>query len=101
MFSRDELSLLSSLEAEYSILVSNGHDIHLKSRLTGHEWIIISPYDGSDCEILHRHSARYPFHHQRGRYASLESAMKYITSHDEWCCEKEKQRNEKRVPISN
>ena len=88
MFSRDELSLLSSLGPRYSIIVSNGHDIHLKSYLTGHEWIIISPYDGSACEILHRHSERYSFHQQRGRYSSLESAIDYIHNHDIWYYDK-------------
>ena len=84
MFNQDELCLLSSLEDEYTILISNGHDVRLRSRLTGHEWIIISPYDGSACEILHRHSERYSFHQQRGRYSSLESAIDYIHNHDIW-----------------
>ena len=91
MFSRDELSLLrSSLGGEYSILVSNGHDIHLRSCLTGHEWIIISPYDGSACALLHRHSMRVSFHHQQGRYGSLFSALEYIVRHDTWYHEKQR-----------
>ena len=86
MFSRKEMSSLLLLIEQYDILISNAHDIRMRSTMTGHEWIIISPYDGSACEILHRHSARYPFHHQRGRYVSLESAMDYIRRHDEWYC---------------
>lgn len=82
MFCREEL--LSLRDLNYAILVSNGHDVRLKSRLTGHEWIIISPYDGSSCEILHRHSAGSPFHHQQGRYGSLSSALDYIRQHDAW-----------------
>ena len=86
MFSRNELNLLHNLklEEEYIVLVENGHDVHLYSRMTGHEWIVISPYDGSTCEILHRHSVRYPFHHQRGKYASLVLAFDYIRKHDTW-----------------
>ena len=90
MFSRNDEQLLRSLRAEYSILVSNGHDIHLKSCLTGHEWIIISRYDSSACEILHRHLSRYLFHHQRGQYSSLESAIDYICRHDIWYYNKKK-----------
>ena len=86
MFCREEL--LSLRDLNYAILVSNGHDVRLKSRLTGHEWIIISPYDKRCCEILHRHSAGSPFHHQRGRYESLSAALDYIRQHDAWFCEK-------------
>ena len=88
MFNQDELCLLSSLEDEYTILISNGHDVRLRSRLTGHEWIIFSPYGINSCQILHRHSNRTPFHHQRGRYGSLFSALEYIMRHDIWYHEK-------------
>ena len=91
MFCREEFQYLKDLEG-YSVLVSNGHDVRLKSLLTGHEWIIISPYDGSSCEILHRHSVRSPYHHQRGRYGSLSSAFDYIRQHDAWFYEKMKLR---------
>ncbi len=91
MFCREELLSLRDLD-EYAVLVSNGHDIRLKSCLTGHEWIIISPYDGSSCEILHRHSPDGPFHHQRGQYKSLSSALDYIRRHDAWFCEKTRHR---------
>lgn len=85
MFSRNDLCLLHNLKSEeYIVLVENGHDVHLYSRMTGHEWIVISPYGGSVCEILHRHSVRYPFHHQRGKYASLVLAFDYIRKHDTW-----------------
>ena len=90
MFSRDELLLLRTLEQEYVVLIANYHDVRLRSYLTGHEWIVISPYDGSLCEILHRHSVRYTFHHQRGRYPSLVSALDYIYKHDLWYSKKER-----------
>jgi len=86
MFNKKEMSSLLLLVKQYDILICNAHDIRMRSTMTGHEWIIISPYDGSACEILHRHSVRYPFHHQRGRYKSLASAMDYIRRHDEWYC---------------
>ena len=84
MFSRDDLFLLRTLEQEYAVLIANCHDIRLRSNLTGHEWIVVSPYDGSSCEILHRHSGRDSFHHQRGQYSSLSSALEYIQRHDQW-----------------
>ena len=84
MFGRDDLVPLSSLNQEYNIIVCNGHDIRIRCRITGHEWIIVSPYDGGPCEILHRHSARDPFHRQQGRYSSLSSALEYIQGHDKW-----------------
>ena len=83
MFLRSELDLVCSLRDEYKILICNAHDIRLLSLLTGHEWIIISPYDGSSCEILHRHTVRDPFHYQR-KYSSLASAIGYIRKHDIW-----------------
>lgn len=84
MLRQGEIDLVYSLLKEYEILVCNAHDVRLRSLLTGHEWIIISPYDGSSCEILHRHSDQSPFHHQQGRYGSFSSALDYIKSHDVW-----------------
>ena len=84
MLQRDELKSVYSLKDEYQILICNAHDVRLQSRVTGHEWIIISPYDGSACEILHRHSSRYAFHHQRGKYLSMQAALAYIKEHDNW-----------------
>lgn len=89
MFSRDELLSLDMLRQDYSILVSNGHDIRMRSRITGHEWVIISPYDGGPCEILHRHSCRDPFHHQKGRYPTLLESLAYIKNHDAWYSQKQ------------
>lgn len=91
MLQRDEIDMVYSLKDRYRILICNAHDIRLRSLLTGHEWIIISPYDGSICEILHRHSSRYPFHHQRGQYESLSCALDYISKHDVWFNNKHKQ----------
>ena len=84
MLQRDDIELVYSLRKKYKILICNAHDVHLQSLLTGHEWVIVSPYDGNLCEILHRHSARDPFHRQRGRHVSLTSALDYIQSHDTW-----------------
>ena len=88
MLQRDELEIIYSLKKDYQILICNAHDIRLRSLLTGHEWIIISPYDGSSCEILHRHSYRDPFHHQKGRYSTLSESLTYIKDHDAWCVRK-------------
>ena len=90
MFRLDELAIVCALRDSYRILICNAHDVHLQSLLTRHEWIIISPYDGSSCEILHRHSPDGPFHHQRGQYKSLSSALDYIRQHDTWFCEKKR-----------
>ena len=49
---------------------------------------IVSPYDGSSCEILHRHSSRDPFHHQKGQYPCLSRALDYIIKHDRWYIKK-------------
>lgn len=84
MFRQDELDLVYSLKDDYQVLICNAHDIRLRSKTTGHEWIVISPYDGSACEILHRHSVRNSFHHQRGQYDSIMSAIEYIKRHDQW-----------------
>jgi hypothetical protein len=84
------INLTYSLQTEYVILILNEHDIKLRSRLTGHEWIIVSPYDGSSCEILHRHSDRDSFHHQKGQHSCLSKALDYIRSHDCWYSKKER-----------
>ncbi len=82
MFSNSDITLL--MQSSYGIIQINHHDATLHSELTGHDWIIISYYDASDCYILHRHSAKYPFHRQRGRYKSLEDALGYIDHHEKW-----------------
>lgn len=89
MFSHNDLLSLNLLRQDYHILVSNGHDIRMRSRITGHEWVIISPYDGGPCEILHRHSCRDPFHHQKGRYPTLLESLAYIKNHDAWYSQKQ------------
>ena len=94
MFSRNDLLLLNTLkQGDYTILVFNGHDIHLRSLLTGHEWIVVSPYDNSACEIRHRHSMRDPFHIQPGRFSSLSASLSYIINHDKWWYEKMAKKN--------
>lgn len=84
MFNKKEMSSLLLLAEQYDILICNAHDIRLRSKTTNHEWIIISPYDNSSNVILHRHSRRNSFHHQRGLHDSLTSALEYIHMHDEW-----------------
>ena len=88
MFSHNDLLSLNLLRQDYHILVSNGHDIRMRSRITGHEWVIISPYNRGPCEILHRHSCRDSFHHQKGRYPTLLEALAYIKDHDAWYSQK-------------
>lgn len=84
MLRQSELDLVYLLREEYEILICNAHDVHLQSKLSGHEWVIISPYAGGPCEIMHRHSARDPFHRQQGRYKSFTLALDYIRGHDQW-----------------
>ena len=84
MLRRDEIDLVHSLKEEYHVIICNAHDIRMRSLLTGHEWIVISPYDGGSCEVLHRHSSDSPFHRQRGRYGSFQLALDYIKKHDAW-----------------
>ena len=84
MFSQNDLELLTNIQDYYIILHVNGHDIHLYSRITSHEWIIISPYDNSACVIRHRHSVKDSFHIQSGRYSSLNASLQYIIKHDNW-----------------
>ncbi len=88
MFSKTELNLIQTLDREYNILIKNGHDIRLRSRVSGHDWIIITAYNDSRCEILHRHSEKDPFHYQRGRFSSLSDACDYIKGHDYWYAKK-------------
>ena len=49
-----------------------------------YEWIVVSNYETPDCYILHRHSRRYPFHRQQGKYKDLKEALCYIANHDSW-----------------
>lgn len=82
MISDSDITLL--LQSPYSILQINHHDITFHSERTGHDWIIVSHYDSSECYILHRHSRRDPYHIQKGNYKSLKDALKYIDRHEEW-----------------
>ena len=82
MFSKTDLEYLH--EQPYDILQQNNHDVTIHSRTTDHEWTILSNYETPDCYILHRHSRRYPFHRQRGRYKDLKEALTYIANHDVW-----------------
>ena len=82
MFSKADLEYLDELP--YDIIRLNNHDATIHSRITDHEWIVVSYYDTSDCYILHRHSRRYPFHRQQGRYKDLKESLDYIVDHDEW-----------------
>ena len=80
MFYPEELNSIN--RRKYDVLISNGHDCRMRSRLTGHEWVVISDYNGMSCMILHRNSGRDGFHRQRGTYPSLEAALDYIMRHD-------------------
>lgn len=82
MFSKTDLEYLH--DQPYDILQQNNHDVLIHSHTTDHEWIVVSNYESPDCYILHRHSRRYPFHRQRGRYKDLKEALTYISNHDNW-----------------
>ena len=82
MFSNSDITRLR--QSPYAIIQINHHDVTLHSELTGHDWIIISYYDSSDCYILHRHSQREPYHRQKGNYRSLNEALGYIAKHEKW-----------------
>ena len=82
MFSDLDISHLR--QSPYSIIQINNHDVTFHSKLTGHDWIIISYYDSSDCYILHRHSRIDPYHRQKGNYRTLNDALTYISGHEEW-----------------
>lgn len=82
MFSNSDITRLR--QSPYGIIQINHHDVTLHSELTGHDWIIVSYYDVSDCYILHRHSGREPYHRQKGKYKSLNEALGYIAKHEKW-----------------
>ena len=83
MFSKEELKLIAEIGKEYRVIRLNGHDVHLHSLSTGHDWIVMSNYADEQCIIMHRHSDRYPYHRQHGHYASVWDALVYIRQHDE------------------
>ena len=80
----DEPGIKRLKNSSYEILRLNHHDTTIHSQRTGHDWIIVSSYDRSDCYILHRHSRRYPYHRQKGHYRSLKDALSYIDHHEVW-----------------
>ena len=83
MFSKKDLAeIILRTGKEYNVIRSYWHDVHLHSLLTGHDWIIMSNYADEQCIIMHRHSDRYPYHRQRGHYASIWDALDYIRMHD-------------------
>ena len=84
MFTREDLASMKSNYLKCIILQLNHHDVTLHSPVTGHDWIIVSNYKGPDCYILHRHSGKYPYHRQQGRFKSLKDALGYIDRHEEW-----------------
>lgn len=55
MFSKKDLAeLISRVGKEYRVIRLNGHDVHLHSLSTGHDWIIMSNYADEQCIIMHR-----------------------------------------------
>ena len=82
MFSDSDITRLR--QSPYGITQINRHDVTLHSELTGHDWIIVSYYDSSECYILHRHSRRDPYHRQKGNYKTLKDALDYIIRHEKW-----------------
>ena len=75
-------------KSSYTVIQSNHHDVTLHSSVTGHDWIIVSNYETRGCYILHRHSAKDPYHRQQGTYKSLEEALEYINRHEKWFASK-------------
>lgn len=82
MFSKNDIEKLK--ESPYMVIRSNHHDVTIHSDRTGHDWILVSNYENHGCYILHRHSARYPYHRQEGSYKSLSEALEYINNHENW-----------------
>ena len=82
MFSRIDIDQLK--QSPYVMIQINHHDATIHSSRTGHDWIIVSNYETPGCYLLHRHSARDPYHRQRGTYKSLEDALGYIDHHEKW-----------------
>ena len=82
MFSRIDIDQLK--QSPYVMIQINHHDATIHSSRTGHDWIIVSNYETLGCYLLHRHSARDPYHRQRGTYKSLEDALGYIEHHEKW-----------------
>ena len=80
----DEPGIERLKNSSYEILRLNHHDVTFHSKLTGHDWIIVSYYGSSECYILHRHSRRDSYHRQKGTYKSLKAALKYIDGHEVW-----------------
>ena len=86
MFSKNDMDYLRHYASQFIVYQMNFHDITIHSVATGHDWIIISSYESSECIILHRHSQRDVYHRQKGHYHSLKAALDYMTDHDEWFC---------------
>ena len=82
MFSKMDIDYLK--RSSYDMIRINHHDATIHSNRTGHDWIVVSNYETPGCYLLHRHSARYPYHRQRGMYKSLGEALLYIDHHEEW-----------------
>ena len=87
MFSKVDIRYLRESTSRFTVQQLNGHDVTLHSDETGHDWMIVSNYEGADCYILHRHCRRYPYHRQRGQYGSLSEALDYIIGHERWYVE--------------
>lgn len=86
MFSTSDLAVLATADFKklYDVRIVNAHDISLHSRISDHDWMVISNYATSSCHIMHRHSDRDPYHRQQGSYKSLQDALVYIRQHDIW-----------------
>ena len=82
MFNKIDIDQLK--QSPYVMIQINHHDATIHSSRTGHDWIIVSNYETLGCYLLHRHSARDPYHRQRRTYKSLEDALGYIEHHEKW-----------------
>ena len=86
MFSDCDLEFVK--ESAYEVRQANHHDVTLHSRLTGHDWVIVTNYAAPNCYLLHRHSTGQPYHRQCGQFDSLTEAPRYIDGHEKWAVSK-------------
>lgn len=82
MFEEMDMEMLR--QSPYKIIRMNHHDATIHSDRTGHDWAIVSNYETPGCYLRHRHSARYPYHRQKGTFRNMKEALDYIDSHEDW-----------------
>ncbi len=96
MFTDSDLAILKTPDVtdQFAVLIANAHDVTLHSKVTGHDWLIVSNYSDPSCRIRHRHSSKDPFHEQYGSCETLGEALESIRSHDSWFIGRKKRSQE-------